>query len=406
MGTPVSVRKRCTGHTIHPPGFFTPFDSTPSESVDYIKPRNKITFRICSCSKRFPFYGKTFVSSARLERFFFEPWPSPIGDSIARYPKAWEAMLKPIDPVNGESKVSFHNDILTVDVEDYFHVEAFADRISRESWGRFSPRVRPNTERILRILAESGCRGTFFVLGWVAERDPRLVRQIADAGHEIACHSHLHRRVSTLTPEEFREDLRRARSAIEDAGGARVQGYRAPTFSIGRDNLWALEILSEEGFLYDSSIFPIRHDLYGFPGSPRFAYRVACRTERTFVEVPMTTVKVLGTTWPVGGGGYLRLLPMSYTRWSIERVHRKERQRFILYLHPWELDPEQPRIAARWTSRFRHYTGLRTMESRLRELLSTERFTPMIDLVSQLSSSEASRAPMAALPSAANSAVS
>jgi len=296
--------------------------------------------------------------------------------------------LKPGSSDKQESTSSFPQDVLTVDVEDYFHVEAFADYVSREHWAQFSPRVRPNTERILRLFAEYGCRGTFFILGWVAERDPKLVRQIADAGHELACHSHLHRRVTTLTPGEFRQDLRRARTAIEDAGGVRVQGYRAPTFSIRRDNLWALEILSEEGFLYDSSIFPIRHDLYGFPGSPRFAYRVHCRTGKTFFEVPMTTVRMLGATWPFGGGGYLRLLPMSYTRWAIQRVHRKERQRFVLYLHPWELDPEQPRIVAKWKSTFRHYTGLGSMEGRLRELLSAGRFTPMIDLVSQLSSSD------------------
>ena len=273
-------------------------------------------------------------------------------------------------------------DFLSVDVEDYFHVEAFADVISRESWAAFSSRVRPNTERILRLFEEHGCRGTFFVLGWVAERDPKLVREIADAGHEVACHSFSHRRVVTLSPEEFRQDLRRARLVIEDAAGVRVRGYRAPTFSIGRENLWALDILSEEGFLYDSSIFPIHHDLYGFPGSPRFAYTVNCQTGKSIVEVPMTTVMISGTSWPVGGGGYLRLLPMSYTRWAIRRVHKIDHQPFVLYLHPWELDPEQPRIRAKWKSRFRHYTGLGVMETRLKQLLSSCRFVPMMDGVS------------------------
>ena len=297
----------------------------------------------------------------------------------------------------------YPNDFLSVDVEDYFHVEAFADRISRVDWGTFSSRVRPNTERTLRIFAEYGCRGTFFVLGWVAERDPKLVRAIADAGHEIACHSYSHRRVTTLSPEEFRQDLQRARRAIEDAAGVRVQGYRAPTFSIGRQNLWALDILSEEGFLYDSSIFPIRHDLYGFPGSPRFAYSVPCRTGKTLLEIPMTTVRMLGATWPVGGGGYLRLLPMSYTRWAIQRIHRTDRQPFVLYLHPWELDPDQPRVKAKWKSRFRHYRGLDVMEGRLRQLLSSGRFAPMIDSVSQLSSS-GTTSPLAPFPlSLANS---
>lgn len=278
-------------------------------------------------------------------------------------------------------------DFLSVDVEDYFHVEAFADCVSRDNWANFPSRVRPNTERILRIFSEHGRRGTFFVLGWVAERDPKLVREISDAGHEIACHSYSHRRVNTLSPEEFRQDLRRARRAIEDASGARVLGYRAPTFSIGRQNLWALDVLSEEGFLYDSSIFPIRHDLYGFPGSPRFAYSVQSRSGKPLYEVPMTTVRMLGANWPVGGGGYLRLLPMSYTRWAIRHVHASDRQPFVLYLHPWELDPGQPRIAAKWKSRFRHYTCLGVMERRLRELLSAGHFAPMIDWVSHLSSS-------------------
>jgi polysaccharide deacetylase family protein (PEP-CTERM system associated) len=172
------------------------------------------------------------------------------------------------------------SDVLTVDVEDYYHVEAFADRVSRESWPDFPSRVRANTTRVLRIFEEYGCRATFFVLGWVAERDPRLVREIAEAGHEVACHSYSHRRVSSLVPEEFREDLRRARIAIEDAAGLPVVGYRAPTFSIGPNNLWALEILAEEGFLYDSSIFPIRHDLYGFPGAPRFPHYVKTQSNR------------------------------------------------------------------------------------------------------------------------------
>ena len=280
-------------------------------------------------------------------------------------------------------------DFLTVDVEDYFHVEAFAECVSRDEWPHFASRVRANTERILRMFSEYGCRGTFFILGWVAERDPHLVREIAAAGHEIACHSHLHRRVSSLTPEEFREDLRRARVAIEDASGAKLAGFRAPTFSIGRQNLWALDILSEEGFLYDSSIFPIHHDLYGFPGSPRFPYRVPCANSRSLLEIPMTTAKILGTTWPSGGGGYLRLFPMAYTRFIVNRIHRQDRQPFVLYFHPWELDPEQPRIAAKWKSRFRHYTGLSRMESRIRELLSTGSFIPMIDWISQLPSIEA-----------------
>jgi polysaccharide deacetylase family protein (PEP-CTERM system associated) len=280
-------------------------------------------------------------------------------------------------------------DVLSVDVEDYYHVEAFADRISPSSWSGFSSRVRVNTNRVLQIFEEFRCRATFFILGWVAEREPELVRDIARAGHEVACHSYSHRRVSTLTPEEFREDLRRARAVIEDAAGVRILGFRAPTFSIGRENLWALEILSEEGFLYDSSIFPIRHDLYGFPGSPRFPYRLRFGSKRTLVEIPMTTVRVGRMTWPAGGGGYLRLVPMQFTRWAVRQLHEKERQPFMIYLHPWELDPDQPRIAGRWKSRLRHYVGLGTMERRLRELLAPGNFMALIDLVSRLGSADA-----------------
>jgi polysaccharide deacetylase family protein (PEP-CTERM system associated) len=274
--------------------------------------------------------------------------------------------------------------ILTVDVEDYFHVEAFADRVSPDAWPGFSSRVRENTVRILQLFDQYRCRGTFFVLGWVAERDPKLIREIAAAGHEIACHSYLHRRVSSLTPEEFQKDLRRARAVIEDAAGTPVVGHRAPTFSIGRDNLWALEILCDEGFVYDSSIFPIRHDLYGFPGSPRFPYCADLKSKRRLFEVPMSTVRIGRLTLPVGGGGYLRLLPMGYTRWAARRIREKERQPFIVYFHPWELDPDQPPIAGRWKSRLRHYAGLRSMERRVRELLSGGDFTPMIDLIRKL----------------------
>jgi polysaccharide deacetylase family protein (PEP-CTERM system associated) len=278
-------------------------------------------------------------------------------------------------------------DVLSVDVEDYYHVEAFADRVSARSWPGFPPRVRENTERVLQILEENRCRATFFVLGWVAERNPELIRRIVEAGHEVACHSYSHRPISSLTPDEFRQDLRRAREVIEDAAGVQVLGYRAPTFSIGRNNVWALEVLSEEGFLYDSSIFPIRHDLYGFPEAPRFPYALDLKSKRRLFEIPMTTVRIGRINCPVGGGGYLRLLPMPYTRWAIRQVHQNENQPFILYFHPWELDPAQPRIAGKWKSRLRHYAGLTRMEGRLRELLASGNFIAMIDLVRRLDSS-------------------
>jgi len=225
------------------------------------------------------------------------------------------------------------------------------------------------------------------VLGWVAERDPGLVRKIAEAGHELACHSYAHRRVFSLQPEEFREDLRRARGLIEDAASVRVVGYRAPTFSILRRSVWALEILAEEDFLYDSSIYPIRHDLYGYPEFPRFLQRIELSSGREIMEVPMSTIRFAGLNWPLGGGGYLRLLPMAYTSWAIRRVHRQDRQPFILYVHPWEVDPGQPRLEGKWKSKLRHYTGLAGMEGRLEALLGRGRFEPMQSLVSRLRNS-------------------
>jgi polysaccharide deacetylase family protein (PEP-CTERM system associated) len=278
-------------------------------------------------------------------------------------------------------------DALSVDVEDYFHVEAFAEHVRPENWPSFASRVHGNCERILDLFAKYTCRATFFVLGWVAERDPALVRKIAEAGHELACHSYAHRRVFSLHPEEFREDLRRARGFIEDAAGVRVVGYRAPTFSIIRRSIWALEILAEEDFLYDSSIYPIRHDLYGYPEFPRFLRRIELSSGREIIEVPMSTIRLAGFNWPLGGGGYLRLLPMAYTSWAINRVHQLDRQPFVLYLHPWELDPSQPRLSGKWKSKLRHYTGLAGMESRLESLLMRGQFEPMQNLVQRLRSS-------------------
>jgi polysaccharide deacetylase family protein (PEP-CTERM system associated) len=278
-------------------------------------------------------------------------------------------------------------DALSVDVEDYFHVEAFADHVRPENWLNFASRVHANCDRILGLFAKYNWSATFFVLGWVAERDPALVREIAQAGHEVACHSYAHRKVFSLRPEEFREDLRRARGFIEDAAGARVVGYRAPTFSILRRSVWAFEILAEEDFLYDSSIYPIRHDLYGYPEFPRFLQRIELSSGREIIEVPMSTIRLAGFNLPLGGGGYLRLLPMAYTSWAIGRVHQRDHQPFVLYLHPWELDPSQPRLDGKWRSKLRHYTGLAGMEGRLESLLGRGRFEPMRDLVARLRNS-------------------
>jgi polysaccharide deacetylase family protein (PEP-CTERM system associated) len=268
---------------------------------------------------------------------------------------------------------------LSVDVEDYYQVEAFADRITPEMWPQFPSRVAENTRRVLDLFGRLDVRATFFVLGKIAEQEPQLVREIADAGHEVGCHSYLHRRLWKLSPEEFRSDTRRARSAIEDAGGQRVVGYRAPTFSVVQKSLWAIEVLAEEGFLYDSSAFPIRHDLYGMPTAPRFPFRWTCRGGRTLFEIPPLTVRLLGRNLPVGGGGYLRILPMWYTRWALRRIQQQDHQPAVIYFHPWELDPHQPRLPGGWKSRLRHYTNLSRMERRVAELVSRGQFVPLRD---------------------------
>jgi polysaccharide deacetylase family protein (PEP-CTERM system associated) len=272
-------------------------------------------------------------------------------------------------------------DGLSVDLEDYYHVEAFSEQISRGRWSMLPSRIRQNTRRTLTLLRRNRCRATFFVLGWVAEREPALIREVAEAGHEIACHSHLHRRITTLTPTQFRDDVRRSRDAIENAAGIKVVGFRAPTFSITYKSLWALEILAEEQFEYDSSIFPIRHDLYGIPRAPRWAHRRRLLTGKTIWEIPPSTICIGKINFPVAGGGYLRLLPLWFTRWAIKRIHQRDRQGVIVYFHPWELDPDQPRLKAGWKSRLRHYTGLAKTERRLKEILAHGNFRPLIDLV-------------------------
>ncbi len=275
-------------------------------------------------------------------------------------------------------------DAMSVDLEDYFQVEAFADRIPRSEWGSFALRVRENTERVLALFKRHNCRATFFVLGWVAERDPSLIRQVADAGHEIGCHGYFHYRVSTLSPDAFRQDLRQAKEAIETAAGVKVLGFRAPTFSIVKQSLWALDVLAEEGFEYDSSIFPVHHDRYGIPDAPRFGHWRQLRSGRTICEIPIATTKLGQHNFPAAGGGYLGLLPMWYTRWAIHRIHTRDRQPVIMYFHPWEVDPGQPRLAADWKTRIRHYTGLAKTEARLDEILRLHRFEPILNLVRRL----------------------
>jgi polysaccharide deacetylase family protein (PEP-CTERM system associated) len=275
----------------------------------------------------------------------------------------------------GESADGIVN-AMTVDVEDYFQVSVFEGIAPRHRWDQFESRVSANTERLLSLFAETGVKATFFVLGWVAERHRHLVRLIADSGHEIASHGYAHRLVYDLTKATFRDDTRRAKGIIEDAGGREVLGYRAPSYSITPRSLWALDILIEAGFRYDASIFPIHHDRYGIPVSPRHPY-VIDRSGGSLIEAPASTVRTGPFNLPVGGGGYFRLLPYAWTRWGIGRINDVERRPCIFYLHPWEIDPGQPRLHCGWLGRLRHYRNLDQTEPRLRQLLEEFAFAPM-----------------------------
>lgn len=263
---------------------------------------------------------------------------------------------------------------MTVDVEDYFHVSAFAASIDRDTWDARESRVTANTHRLLAIFEQSRVRGTFFVLGWVAKRHPALIREIAASGHEIACHGLSHRLVFEQSPMEFREEALASKNLLEDITGSKVLGYRAASYSIVRESLWALDILVELGFVYDSSIFPVRHDRYGIPGAERVPHRMSTPGGASIVEWPLATANVLGYRLPVAGGGYFRLLPYWVSRWGLASINRRESRPFIFYLHPWEIDPAQPRVAASLLSRFRHYTNLGKCESRLKRLLGDFRF--------------------------------
>jgi polysaccharide deacetylase family protein (PEP-CTERM system associated) len=269
---------------------------------------------------------------------------------------------------------------MTIDVEDYFHVSVFDGVVPRARWDRLESRVCANTERLLDLFEEHHVAATFFILGWVAERHPALVARIAAAGHEVACHSHEHRLVYDLTRSQFRDDVRRAKAAIEGAAGTRVFGYRAPSYSITPRSLWALDVLIEEGFVYDASIFPIRHDRYGIPLSPRHPYQIA-RAGGSLCEAPASTVRVGPINLPVAGGGYFRILPYAWTRWGIGRVNRREQRAAIFYLHPWEIDPDQPRLGTSRLGRFRHYRNLHDTEARLRTLLQDFRFGRLVDVL-------------------------
>jgi polysaccharide deacetylase family protein (PEP-CTERM system associated) len=265
---------------------------------------------------------------------------------------------------------------LTVDLEEYFQVSNFDKLIDRADWESLPSRVRDSTMRLLDLFDSTHNRATFFVLGWIAERHPALVREVADRGHEIACHGYGHELVYNLGRDRFRDDLRRARAAIEDATGTAVRGYRAPSYSITEASLWALQILAEEGFRFDSSIFPIKHPRYGIPGFARWPVRLNLGGGATIREFPLTTVAFGGLNFPLAGGAYLRFLPPSLFRWGLGRLQASGRPT-VLYVHPWEIDPDQPRQDVRLRVRINHYHNLHNTESRLRKLLELFRFSTL-----------------------------
>jgi len=263
---------------------------------------------------------------------------------------------------------------LTIDVEDYFQVSAFAAYIPREQWDARECRIEANVERILAMLEARGTQATFFTLGWIAERYPHLVRRIVGGGHELASHGYGHQRASELSPDAFRNDVVRAKGLLEQIGGREVQGYRAPSFSIGAGNLWAFDTLVRAGYRYSSSVYPIHHDHYGMPDSPRFAYRLS----NGLIEVPVTTLRLLKRNLPSSGGGYFRLLPYALSRWMLRRVNREDREPAVFYFHPWEIDPGQPRVAGiDAKTRFRHYVNIPRMQGRLQQLLGDFRWGRM-----------------------------
>jgi polysaccharide deacetylase family protein (PEP-CTERM system associated) len=265
---------------------------------------------------------------------------------------------------------------MSVDVEDYFHTESMSQAVPRESWESMPLRVERNTERLFELFAAHGVRGTFFFLGWVAERFPGLVKQAASHGHEVACHSYWHRPVFRLSPQEFREDTLRAKGIIEDAGGIAVRGYRAPSFSITPGKEWAADILADLGFWYDSSVHPIRHDFYDNHNAPRLPYHMQ---GKPLLEIPIATLRLAANNFPMAGGGYFRALPYLCVRWGIRRFNRQEHRPAVFYIHPWEIDPEQPRIAASKKSVARQYAGLAATWSKLDRLCTDFRFVPMVE---------------------------
>jgi polysaccharide deacetylase family protein (PEP-CTERM system associated) len=263
----------------------------------------------------------------------------------------------------------FRKNAMTVDVEDYFQVSAFEPYIAKEHWDTLPHRVERNTHKILDIFLDKNIKATFFTLGWVAERYPDLIKRIVMDGHELACHGYEHIRVTQQTPEQFRNDVARTKKILEALGGKEVKGYRAASYSIGANNLWALDVLQEEGFKYSSSIYPVKHDLYGMPDAPRFIYEPIANQD--FKEIPITTIRFGNKNLPCGGGGFFRFYPYALSKWAFNRVNNKENESGIFYFHPWEIDPEQPRQhGLSLKTRTRHYLNLNRMEDRIKRLLA------------------------------------
>ena len=291
--------------------------------------------------------------------------------------------------------MSLPNAVFTVDVEDYFQVTGFENDIPRDNWDGFASRVVDSTRVILTMLRNRDIRGTFFILGWVAEKFPHLVREIHADGHEIASHSYWHRLVYQLTPDEFREDLRRSKHVLEDITGIEVTAFRAPSFSITKKSIWALDVLIEEGFTADSSVFPIYHDRCGIPNAKRNVHRLSTPSG-SIVEFPPTVAQVLGMNMPVGGGGYFRLYPGAVTHWGMRRAERSNGHAAMFYIHPWEVDPAQPRLSCgSRATRFRHYVGLRRTERKLNQLANRFQLLAMEDVLDGIPSMETVQAPAA-----------
>ena len=269
---------------------------------------------------------------------------------------------------------------LTIDVEDYFQVAALAEAVKYDDWSSMEYRVEANTDRILGLFERAGVKATFFTLGWVAERSPNLVKRIADAGHEVASHGYSHQLIYNQTPEVFQEETIRSKAILEDILGEPITGYRAASYSITNQSRWALDILAEQGFTWDSSIFPVHHDRYGMPGTPRWPHRLMTDKGYELAEFPLSTLKLPGYTLPIAGGGYFRLFPYWFSKFGLGSINRQGKP-FVFYLHPWEVDPGQPRLDVKWFSRFRHYNNLDVCEQRLAKLLRHFRFTTMSNVL-------------------------